>query len=406
LTKQLNICLISREFLPDTAFGGMATFSLDLAKLLSARGHRVTVYSQALKQSAMLEIEGIVVKKLLLPGKWGSYSNLPRLILGFNWAINKAVMADHRKLPFDIIDAPDHLAEALFPAFLGSIPVVTRLHTPFSLIVDLGLNAYKKNLAYWLIRYAEKVALRRSAAIYSPTRDMLGHAQKLFGLSARQPSTIHGYPINRNVFRPASDDGLSKAADQPFTILVVGRLEHRKGVDLAALAFTSLYHRYGTSVAIKFIGADTCNMPDGESARSIIRRIAQHSRCENSIQFVEPISLTELAEEFRCASVLWVPSRYDNYPLVGLEALACGLPVIAAAVGGLTEIVENGANGLLFKSESSEQLQQQTATMIEDANLRARLSLGAVSYAEAHLSEEAVYQGTMSLYEQALARGN
>jgi len=61
MAENLNICLISREFAPDTAWGGIATFSLDLAKMLQEKGHAVTVISQSLGDEYCVEHEGIKV---------------------------------------------------------------------------------------------------------------------------------------------------------------------------------------------------------------------------------------------------------------------------------------------------------------------------------------------------------
>jgi hypothetical protein len=182
MVNKLNICLISREFPPDTAFGGIATFSLDTALILKSHGHNVTVFSQSLTKSHVTEWQGIRVHKINVPRPFGSYRVLPAFILGFNFVIMREVMRYHKQQPFDIIDVPDHLAEGLFTILFSDIPVVTRLHTPYALLVDMGLNNYRKGLSYLLIKAAEKMALRRSEVLYAPCMDLVERCEQLFSL--------------------------------------------------------------------------------------------------------------------------------------------------------------------------------------------------------------------------------
>src|SRR5690606_23776710 len=151
----LNICLISREYIPDTAFGGIATFSRDTALMLAQRGHRVTVFSQSLSDDREFDDNGVTVVKVKVPKRLNNYRLLPPFIAAFNCVILKAIRRHHRSQPFDVIDAPDHLAEGLLASFTG-IPVVTRLHTPYALIVAMGLNNYRKGPSYYFIKAAEQ----------------------------------------------------------------------------------------------------------------------------------------------------------------------------------------------------------------------------------------------------------
>lgn len=111
MDEKLNICLISREFPPDTAFGGIATYSLDTALILKSHGHDVTVFSQSLTGNYVGEIQGIKVHKIKVPPPFGSYRLLPAFIVGFNFVVLREVIRSHQQRPFDIIDAPDHLAD-------------------------------------------------------------------------------------------------------------------------------------------------------------------------------------------------------------------------------------------------------------------------------------------------------
>src|SRR5688500_18870046 len=117
MEKKLNICLISREFPPDTAFGGISTYSLDTARVLKSRGHDVTIFSQSLSRNNIIDMDGIRVHKMRVPRPFDSYKVLPVFILAYNYIIMREVMRIHRQKAFDVIDTPDHLAEGLFAYF-------------------------------------------------------------------------------------------------------------------------------------------------------------------------------------------------------------------------------------------------------------------------------------------------
>jgi glycogen synthase len=397
--QRLNVCIISREFVPDTSFGGIGTFSLDLARILARADHRVTVISQSLTETSSTDIDGIRVEKLFLPGYLGNYRSLPLLMFGFNAYAWRRLRQLHAKDPFDIVDAPDHLAEGLFASLFTNIPVVARLHTPFSLIVDMGLNAYRNSLSNKLIFVAERVALNRAKILYSPTEDMLGRVRKLFRLSSNQHFGIHGYPVDRTVFSPKSQ---TTTQGEPFSVLFVGRFEHRKGVDIAADAFVELHKIYGNRVRIRFVGADTNNMPGNASALSVLREIFAKAGCIDAVEISPPVDLASLALELQQAHVLWVPSRYDNYPLTVLESFACGTPVVASKTGGLIELVQEHKNGLLVENGVASSFVRATSGLIENCALLEALGAGAVEYAEQTLSESAVYEGTLGLYRKAI----
>jgi D-inositol-3-phosphate glycosyltransferase len=77
-----------------------------------------------------------------------------------------------------------------------------------------------------------------------------------------------------------------------------------------------------------------------------------------------------------------VPSLHEAFGLVALEAMACGIPVVAAAVGGLKEIVQEGESGLLFPPGNASALAQALVTLLTNETLRQRLAQGALRRAE------------------------
>jgi len=392
--KPLNICLISREYPPDTAFGGIATFSRDTALMLVQRGHRVTVFSQSLSEDREFDDNGVTVVKVKVPDRLNNYRVLPPFILAFNTVILKAIRRHHRRMPFDLVDAPDHLAEGLFASFTD-IPVVTRLHTPYALIVAMGLNNYRKGPSYHFIKAAERIALRRSRVLYAPCMDLARRSDQLFGLSG-VPVRIFGYPLDLQQFSPAP-------APHPAgkRILFLGRLEQRKGVVTMAEALPRVLQAE-PDASLTLVGNDTPNITGGTSARAYMEAAFAQAGCSGRVRFEKPVPLDQLPALFHQHDVVWVPSFYDNYPLVCLEAMACGKAVVVSDAGGLPEMVEHEQTGMVFPAGDAEALAERTLSLLADAGLRAAIERNARRYTEANCSRDTIYEHTIDMYRFAL----
>lgn len=397
MVTRLNVCMISREFPPDTAFGGIATFSLDTARMLKAHGHDVTVFSQSLGPSQVLDYGGIEVRKLHIPAPFGSYRFLPSLILGFNAVVFRAVQKVHRERPFDLIDVPDHLAEGLFAVLSGRLPVVTRLHTPFALLVAMGLNDYRKGPSYWFIKALERIALSRSTVLYAPCLDLVRRSEKLFAFSG-VPARVFGYPLDLSLFaaQPAAplDDG------QP-RILFVGRLEHRKGIETIAEAFPKV-RAACPGAQLTLLGSDTPNIRGHASARQFLEAAFTATGDRDHVDFKDHVPLQQLPGIFHDYDIVWVPSLYDNFPITCLEAMACGKAVVVSDAGGLPEMVRHDETGLVFPAGDATALANMTLVLCRDALLRQRLGQNARDYSEQSCSDDIIYAHTLALYRAAL----
>jgi glycosyltransferase involved in cell wall biosynthesis len=398
MEKKLNICIVSREFPPDTAFGGIGTFSLDTALMLVQHGHRVTVLSQSLGGTRTFDHQGITVHKLRVPRPFATYRFLPALIVGFNFVVWRRLRQLHREQPFDLVDVPDHLGEGLFAGLFTRLPIVTRLHTPFALLVDLGLNDYRKGLEYALIWWSEKVALKKSHAIYAPCMDLVRRCERLFGLP-RLPVRIFGYPLDLELFSP----GAASRGDHSVRLLFLGRFEQRKGIETIVGALPRVLARF-PQVTLTMLGRDTPNIAGYSSAREYMEQSFRQAGCLDRVRFCDYVPLQELPRFFHDHDIVWVPSLYDNYPIVCLEAMACGKPVVVAASGGLPEMVKDGVSGLVFETGDADAMAERTLELCESPALAARLGAQARESVVAECAPETIYAHTLELYRDALNR--
>jgi D-inositol-3-phosphate glycosyltransferase len=99
------------------------------------------------------------------------------------------------------------------------------------------------------------------------------------------------------------------------------------------------------------------------------------------VRIEPPCPQSELADWYRAATVVMIPSYSESFGLVAVEAQACGTPVVAAAVGGLRTAVQDGVSGLLVEGHDPARYADALRRLFGSAALRARLSAGAVEHA-------------------------
>jgi glycosyltransferase involved in cell wall biosynthesis len=309
--------------------------------------------------------------------------------------VMREILRCHRQKPFDLIDVPDHLAEGLFTTLLPSLPVVTRLHTPYALLVALGLNNYRRGFSYWFIKTAEKLALQRSQIFYAPCHDLVGRCEELFALN-NLPVKLFSYPLDLTLFSPPVHDHFAG----PPRILFVGRLEQRKGIETIAMAFPQLWAQY-PGLSLTLVGPDTPNIKGFASARQYLESAFAQAGCSDAVRFLNYVPLEQLPEILRAHEIVLVPSMYDNYPLVCLEAMACARAVVVSDAGGLPEMVRHNETGLIFEKGNAEALVRETVRLCESPGLRQTLGRNARAFCELNCAEDVIYQKNLELYARA-----
>src|SRR5690606_34951394 len=117
---------------------------------------------------------------------------------------------------------------------------------------------------------------------------------------------------------------------------------------------------------------------NGERELRKLHRMVTDLRLEGAVEFRQPLPHRRLADLYRAADVLVLPSRSESFGLVAAEAQACGLPVVAARVGGLAHVVSDGESGFLVEGWSPQDHADAVYRVLTDHELAATLSKGAV----------------------------
>ena len=311
----MNVCVLTTSY-PRDADDVAGTFVRDGVEALRDAAVDVQVVSPAtFRHYGIAYGDGIVNNLRRSPWK---LLLLPLLLASFAAAARRAAR------DADVVHA--HWLPSVLPALATGRPIVLQLWGS-----DVALAHRLRPLARWLVGRA-RVVVCASAAL----------AEEARALGARDVRVIPS-----PVAIPAS---VGKPEDPPH-VLYVGRLSEEKGVRELAEAADGL--------PLVVVG-------DGP-----LRSLFPHA-----VGFVPP---RELGPWYEQAAVVVVPSRREGYGMVAREAMAYGRPVVAAAVGGLVDVVEDGVTGLLVPPGDAGALRAATERLLSDAGLRVRLGEAARS---------------------------
>jgi spore coat protein SA len=156
-------------------------------------------------------------------------------------------------------------------------------------------------------------------------------------------------------------------SDRVPVVLYVGRLVPRKGVHVLIEAMAILKER-GVSASCRIVGS---SFAGGSRQTGYVRSLIRS--CPSNVHFVPYRSGTEIAEEYRGADILCCPSNWEEpFGNVNIEAMACGVPVVASRVGGIPEIASDGGI-VLVEPGCADQLADSLQELLEDKSLRTKV---------------------------------
>jgi D-inositol-3-phosphate glycosyltransferase len=258
-------------------------------------------------------------------------------------------------------------------------------------------------------RLVEHELLHSVDAVVAATAVDRQHMVELYGAD---PARIQVIPpgVDLELFRPIPQaEALARLGDGPAhrMILFVGRMDPVKGLDTLVHAVARLLAerpewRYGACLCI--VGGDKPDLPTSldDTARRI-DALRQELGLVDFVTFLGPQAQVDLPYYYSAAQVVVVPSRYESFGMVALEAMACGVPVIASDVGGLSTLVRDGRTGFLVPDGDVEALADRIRLLFNDRGYRNELGRQAMAVAEAY-SWPAVAERVEALYGAVLRR--
>jgi glycogen(starch) synthase len=337
----VRIVILTRNYPPDTMWGGDAVVYYNLARELSRRGHEVHVICQALSNSYRAQEEGVFVHRVGTDAR--RYSIIARVNYNLHaWAELLHLMRFNR---IDLVEAPDWSAEGFLYCLHKRAPlVITAVGSadyPCAASATLGQITIREILTFFAA-----IAVRRADAVVAISEDSYNATLRRFGVSATRVFTIP-VGIDTERFRPIPSHIRRKLGIEEETelILYVGRLEARNGSLYLCEAIPRVTKRFPRARFV-LIGKDTRTAPGGKSFKEYILDQATLSGFLDNLIFIDFLPDDELVQMYSSCDVCVYPAVTSTFGLPALEAMACGKPVVATSVGIIKELGRDANFGL------------------------------------------------------------
>jgi D-inositol-3-phosphate glycosyltransferase len=294
-------------------------------------------------------------------------------------------------------------AEALSDAW-GGTPIVQMFHTLGEMKNRVARSKEEQEGAYRL--EGERHVLARVDRVIAATPAEQAQLEWLYKADMRKICVIppgvdvgHFYPIPVDEARQYI--GLTPDARM---ILFVGRIERLKGLDTLIKAVACLSVKdLAEPVRLAVIGGDPDAAPEEMSSEMVrIQRMCDDLTVGKMVAFLGKRSQDTLPYYYSAAEVVVMPSHYESFGMVALEAMACGTPVIASEVGGLAFLVQDGVTGYHVPDDDDEALCGKLTGLLGDAALRSFLGRNAAEYAQNYAWEKIAAQ-IVGVYNDAIS---
>jgi len=385
--------------------GGMNVYVLELAKRLADSDLAVEIFTRATSSQLPEVVEahpGVLVRHVAA----GPYAGLRKSDLaGQQCVFAREVLrqeARHEQGWYDTVHTHYWLS--------GQVGALMRDRWGVPLVHSMHTMAKVKNRFLAAGDAPEPAARVVGEQQLVDTADMLianteREAEQLEQFYAADPTRIAVvHPgVDLSVFRPRPQDrardrlGLPRDAD---VVLFAGRIQPLKGPDVLLRAVAVLLARrpeLRQRLVVPIVGGPSGSGLDQPEA---LADLARSLGVADVVRFVPPVAQADLVDWYAAASLVCVPSFNESFGLVAVEAQACGTPVVAAAVGGLTTAVADDRSGLLVPDHADHTWAAALERLLLERGLRARLAAGAVDHARGFAWERTA-AATRAVYHHA-----
>jgi D-inositol-3-phosphate glycosyltransferase len=369
--------------------GGMNVYVRDLTCQLGRMGIHVDVFTRSQDDHVPHVLHDLgygnrVVHVPAGPESPTSKNEIANYIPEFVEGIKQ--FAQEKNITYDIIHSHYWMsglaAETLSDAW-GGTPIVHMFHT---------LGEMKNRVARSEDERAgedrlsgERQVLRRADRIVVATLAELTQLRFLYKGDNRKMTVIppgvdtsHFYPIP-----PDEAKQYIGLKPEDRMVLFVGRIEPLKGVDtlIEAMALLDTKGIHGL-VHLAIIGGDINGHTEDMSAEMArLQKLSDDLCMGRTVVFLGKRGQDTLPYYYSAAEVVVMPSLYESFGMVALEAMACGTPVIASEVGGLGYLVQNGVTGYTIPDSEPDALCDKLSWLLGDAHLRETMGQSAAKYA-------------------------
>jgi D-inositol-3-phosphate glycosyltransferase len=248
--------------------------------------------------------------------------------------------------------------------------------------------------------------LKRANAIIASTPQEVKNILDLYDVTGENIELIRT-GVDERLFRPIDKETAIKETGINFKniILFVGRITKAKGLRILVKAFAKVKNQFNEEIKLMVVGGDTSGVMHSEAEsreKKHLKRLIKKLGLKEDVIFLGPVNRELLPYIYSIADVCAVPSLYESFGLVAVEAMSCGTPVIASKVGGLVHTVIDGYSGLHFLPGRSDQLAKAILKLITDSEKMKKIGVNARLRTAREFGLERTVKQIKSLYELLL----
>lgn len=377
----MKIALLSEKYTPD--FGGLAISTERLARLLAAAGHAVRVFAPTLNlppsERRILPSSGVDVTR------FGARKRVDDTLA--DWF--ETIVEEHRRDPFDILHAYFLPQAGFVAAYAGKY-----LGTPS--VVSIRGNDIER-AAFDPSKFSHVMYALQNASAVTTNASTLARKARAF---VEREIFLIPNGIDTELFKPMARNetlaemlglGGKTKEERSAVIGFAGELREKKGLRALLSGYAQAAKSRPASLLI--VG----EVRDGEDKKFFDEFKSANSQLP--ITVTGPVPHEDMPAYYALMDVLVHPSLRDGMPNAALEAMACGLPVIATPVGGILDALEDGENGVLVNVNDAAALAGKIVELLDDPQKRAGLGQRARETVVEKFGLEAELRANLRVYE-------
>jgi glycosyltransferase involved in cell wall biosynthesis len=395
----MNICLISQEYPPDTARGGIGTQTWNKARKLVMLGHEVHVLTASSRMDSKFysyEEDGVIVHRMPSPDCDQLIYAEHTYWLGYSWEVYRYLQRLRKSVEFDVIDVAEYGAEGFVyqmdRTVWNWIPTVVQLHGPIAMFSErIGWPEADSDF-YRVATFMERLSIERADALMACSANIADFTSRFYDVPLDEIDVVH-CGVDTAAFQSTDVD---KSQHSVPTVLFVGNIAANKGVYTVVNAVLALRERF-PDIRLQILGRG-----DGDELRNI-ETMADEAGAAQNIDVVGFVGRDKLPQYYRQATVFCSPALHEvGVANVYIEAMASGCPVIAADTGGAPEAVHDGEHGFLVTPNDVDALSDAIARIVSDPHLQKTMGQAARQRAVEYFAMDRYIERVLHTYQRAI----
>ena len=388
--------------------GGMNVYVRDLTRQLGQMGIHVDIFTRSQDEHVphVLHDLGYGNRVVHIPAgpevplaKQELSSYIPEFV------IEVQKFSENKGIKYDLIHSHYWMSglAAIELRSIWKVPVVHMFHTLGLMKQRVARDPVEAEGDYRI--KGEQEVIRSADKIIAATPAELAQLQWLYHADVSKVTVIPpGVDISH--FYPIPDDEAKEfigVLPCQQVLLFVGRIEPLKGIDILIEAL-ALMQNAGVVVCLTVIGGDSnADQDAGSDEMARLQLIREQYGLKDLVAFIGRRDQDTLSYYYSAAEAVVVPSHYESFGMVALEAMACGTPVVASQVGGLAYLVQDGITGFTVPVDEPEALAERLTRLINDTALKQEMGKNAAQLAAGY-RWEMIAQRLLSLYEDVIGK--